>query len=390
MEAYVAISGLYIFIYYGFGAFSPLISQYYKSIHLSGTEIGTISSITPIVSILAQPLWGMICDRYQIRKPVLIMALLMTAGLSLLFTLVSTFAWILVLFTVFSVFQCAMVPISDSLALSYAKERKMQFGNIRMWGAVGFAVAVFFTGIAVEKWGPDAIFYCFAAALLIAIFFLRNIPDTSGQFSSHIFNGLGQLVKLPRFLLILASSFFIFGAINAHNIWFSLYYQHIGGSVAGIGLAFLLFAGSEAPFMKVAAVFARRFGPELTLLLAGSVSACRWLWYGTAPSTTLILSFFFIQGLSVGFYLATAAQFVRENTPESLQVTALAIFTSIGHGLGTMTNNLLGGIIMDKWGILATYTFFGIATLVGLIPLIYLIVKVPRKPISGYPGVLDK
>lgn len=383
MEAYVAISGLYIFIYYGFGAFSPLISQYYKSIHLSGTEIGTISSITPIVSILAQPLWGMICDRYQIRKPVLIMALLMTAGLSLLFTLVSTFAWILVLFTVFSVFQCAMVPISDSLALSYAKERKMQFGNIRMWGAVGFAVAVFFTGIAVEKWGPDAIFYCFAAALLIAIFFLRNIPDTSGQFSSHIFNGLGQLVKLPRFLLILASSFFIFGAINAHNIWFSLYYQHIGGSVAGIGLAFLLFAGSEAPFMKVAAVFARRFGPELTLLLAGSVSACRWLWYGTAPSTTLILSFFFIQGLSVGFYLATAAQFVRENTPESLQVTALAIFTSIGHGLGTMTNNLLGGIIMDKWGILATYTFFGIATLVGLIPLIYLIVKVPRKPISG-------
>lgn len=383
-RAYISLSALYIFAYYGYGAFFPLISQYYKSIHLTGTQIGTLSSITPIVSILAQPLWGMLCDRFSIRKPVLVGTLLVSAAVSLVFTLISTYAWIFFLFTIFSVFQCAIVPISDSIALSYAKKQNMQFGNIRMWGAVGFAVAVFFTGIAVEKWGPDAIFYCFASALLIAMFFLRRIPDNSGEFASNnLLSGLGKLFRLPRFLLFLMSSFFIFGAINANNIWFSLYYQQIGGSVAGIGLAFLLFAGSEAPFMKVATMFTRRFGMELTLLFAGTVSALRWLWYGTAPSTTWILCLFFIQGISVGFYLATAAQFVRENTPESLQVTALAIFTSMGHGLGSMTNNLLGGMIMDHWGILTTYTFFGISTVIGLIPLVYLTVKRPHKLISG-------
>lgn len=383
-RAYFYLSALYVFTYYGYGAFFPLISQYYKSIHLTGTQIGTISSITPIVSIVAQPIWGMICDRYSIRKPVLIGTLLLSAMISLLFTLVSSYAWILFLFTIFSVFQCAIVPISDSIALSYAKKENMQFGNIRMWGAVGFAVAVFFTGAAVEKWGPDAIFYCFAAALVISLIFLRKIIDTSGEFSSNnVFSGLGELLRLPRFLMFLMSSFFIFGAINANNIWFSLYYQEIGGSVAGIGLAFLLFAGSEAPFMKVATAFTRRFGMEITLLLAGTVSAVRWLWYGTAPSTNLILCLFFIQGISVGFYLATAAQFVRENTPESLQVTALAIFTSMGHGLGSMANNLLGGIIMDRWGILTTYTFFGLSTVVGLIPLVYLTVKRPRNVTSG-------
>ncbi|MGD8190829.1 MFS transporter [Brevibacillus ginsengisoli] len=383
-QTYIYLSALYVFIYYGFGAFFPLMSQYYKSIHLTGTEIGTISSITPIVSILAQPIWGMICDRYSIRKPVLIGTLLSTAAISLLFSMVSSYAWILFLFTIFSVFQCALVPISDSIALSYAKKENMQFGNIRMWGAVGFAVAVFFTGIAVEKWGPNAIFYCFAIALIIAMLSLRGIPDGSNEFSSvNLLSGLGQLLRLPRFLLFLISSFFIFGAINANNIWFSLYYQHIGGSVSGIGLAFLLFAGSEAPFMKIAASFTRRFGMEITLLLAGTVSAIRWLWYGTAPSTTMILCLFFIQGISAGFYLANAAQFVRENTPPALQVTALALFTSLGYGLGSMANNLLGGIIMDRWGILSTYTFFGVSTLIGLIPLIYLTIKRPRKALSA-------
>ena len=368
-RAYFAISGLFLFIYYGMGAYYPLITQYYQAIHLTGTQIGAVSAITPIVSILVQPLWGMICDRYQIRKPVLLLTLLAAAASSLLFTLVSDYAWVVVLVMLLSLFQCALVPISDSLALTYAIKEKMQFGNLRLWGAVGFAVAVFCTGLGVQKWGPNAIFFFYAAALLLASCFLRGIPEEGTQMSGNVFRGLRKLFRLPRFVLFLLSSFFIFGAINANNVWFAVYYQEIGGTVAGVGLAFLLFAGSEAPLMKLSTYFIRRFGLELTILLAGSVSALRWFWYGTAPSTTMVIALFFLQGLSVGFYLASAAQYVRENTPDSLQVTALAIFNSAGHGLGSMTCNLLGGVIMDHAGILATYFFFGGATVLGLIPL---------------------
>ncbi|WP_139490517.1 MFS transporter [Brevibacillus dissolubilis] len=368
----VAISGMYLFIYYAYGALTPLLSQYFIMMNLTGTQVGTITSITPVISILFQPIWGIICDRFQIRRPVLITTLLLAAAVSLLFTMVTSYAWILATFALLSLFQCAVTPISDSLALSFATKRGIQFGNLRLWGAVGFALAVFLTGQAIGIVGPFAVFYFYALAFVAAIFFIRRIPDegASMNVNANIFRGLGRLIKLPRFLLFLCSSFFIFGAINANNTWFSYYYQGIGGTVAGVGLAFLLFAGSEAPFMRVASYFARRFGIELTILFAGAVSAARWIWYGTAPSTTIILVMFFIQGMSVGFYLATAAQFVRENTPNSLQVTALAIFSSVGHGLGTMFCNLMAGIIKDEAGILATYTFFGIASVLGLIPLL--------------------
>ncbi|MEJ8547841.1 MFS transporter [Brevibacillus borstelensis] len=373
VRQHVSLCALYLFIYYGYGALYPLITQYYQSIQLTGTQIGIISAVTPVVSMVTQPVWGMICDRFQIRKPVLMLALAVSGFVGLFFPAVSTFAFVFLLYIMLSIFQSALVPISDSMGLGYAKQHHLQFGDIRLWGAVGFAVAALLTGLALEQWGTASIFVSYCAASLTAVLFLRNIPDhteSAPRIGGSLRQGIVELLKLPRYVLFLIASFFIYGAINAHNIWFSLYYQHIGGSVAGIGLAFMLFAGSEAPFMKLAGFFVRRFGLELTILLAGAVSAMRWLWYSSAPGTTVVIAFFFLQGLSVGFYLATASQFVRDNTPASLQVTALSLFVSIGNGFGSMTCNLVGGWIKDLSSILETYLFFGIATVFGLIPLL--------------------
>ncbi|QRG67022.1 MFS transporter [Brevibacillus choshinensis] len=369
---FLSFSALYLFIYYGFGAFSPLITQYYKAIHLTGTQIGMISAVAPIVSIIAQPMWGYICDRFQIRKTVLFGTLLASGLVGLMFSTVSTYAFVFVLYILLSFFQSAIIPISDSLALGYVKVNQLQFGDIRLWGAVGFALAAFLTGLLVERFGPSVLFYSYCLALITAMLFLMRLPvevSESSRFTVSVFKGMKQLLRIPRFVLFLLASFCMFGAVNANNIWFSLYYQEIGGTVAGVGLAFLLFAGSEAPFMKLVGYFVRRWGLETTLLLAATFSAIRWFWYSSAPSTTAVLILFFIQGISVGFYLATAAQFVRENTPASLQVTALAVFFSVGSGLGTMLCNLLAGWIKDEFSTLAIYLFFGAVTTLGLIPL---------------------
>ncbi|MCR8980228.1 MFS transporter [Brevibacillus laterosporus] len=372
-NAYVALGGLYIFLYYAMGAYSPLLTEYFKSIHLTGIEIGTLSSITPVVSLLLQPVWGMICDKFQIRKKALILALIAAACISFLFTFINTYAWVFFTIAFWSIFQCAAIPISDSLTLSYVSKRSMHFGSIRLWGAIGFAIAAFLTALAVQQWGPSAIFYSTGLAYFLAVLFLIRIPDERierKELPRNSFKKAGTLFKIPRFILFLLCTFFVFGSMNAHNTWFNLYYQHIGGEIATLGLAFLLFAGSEVPCMKLASRLIKKIGLEQTLLFACIVSGARWFFYGSAPSTTIILSLFFLQGLSVGLFLATAAQYVRENTPLSLQVTALAVFASFGVGLGSMFANYTAGWVMEYYGILRTYTFFGISTLLGIIPLL--------------------
>lgn len=358
-----------MFIYFALGSLYPLLSHYLKSIGMSGTQIGLIVSAGPIVAIVAQPFWGMLCDKFKLSKQILSGIFLGAMCASLLLPFGHYFLAFVSLYALLHFFQSGIVPISDGLALHYTARTGIEFGRVRQWGAIGFAVATLIAGLLAEKFSLQVIFYLYAFAQLSGFIFLQGVEAEKSVSSVNIFKGLTQLIRIPRYMLFLLSAFLIFGPINAHNVYFGLLYEKLGGQIAGIGFAFLLFAGSEAPFMKWSGYFIRRLGLERTIFLAGIVSSLRWFWYGNSPSPTAVLIMFFIQGLSVGLYLSSAAQFVKENTPDSLRVTALSIYTSMGLGLGSMASNLAGGIIVDRYGILMTYTFFGVLTAAGLIPL---------------------
>lgn len=376
----VCISGLFLFIYFALGALYPLLSHYLKSIGMSGTQIGLIVSVGPIVAIFAQPFWGMLCDRFQMSRQVLSGILLgaVAASFLLLWGGKSFIAFAL-LYGVLHFFQSGAVPISDGLALGYVARTGIEFGRIRQWGAIGFALATLVAGMLVDAFWLGVIFYVYAFAQFSAFLFLQGVQTERSVEAVNVFKGLSELIRLPRYMLFLASAFLIFGPINAHNIFFGLLYEQLGGQIAGIGLAFLLFAGSEAPFMKWSGFFIKRLGLEKTIFIAALVSSLRWFWYGTGPTPFAVLALFFIQGFSAGLYLASAAQFVRENAPDTLRVTALAVYTSMGLGLGSMAANVVGGMLVDTYGVLRTYTFFGGLTVLGLVPLTIVTWFVKRK-----------
>ncbi|GED14080.1 MFS transporter [Aneurinibacillus migulanus] len=376
----VCISGLFLFIYFALGALYPLLSHYLKSIGMSGTQIGLIVSVGPIVAIFAQPFWGMLCDRFQMSRQVLSGILLgaVAASFLLLWGGKSFIAFAL-LYGVLHFFQSGAVPISDGLALGYVTRTGIEFGRIRQWGAIGFALATLVAGMLVDAFWLGVIFYVYAFAQFSAFLFLQGVQTERSVEAVNVFKGLSELIRLPRYMLFLASAFLIFGPINAHNIFFGLLYEQLGGQIAGIGLAFLLFAGSEAPFMKWSGFFIKRLGLEKTIFIAALVSSLRWFWYGTGPTPFAVLALFFIQGFSAGLYLASATQFVRENAPDTLRVTALAVYTSMGLGLGSMAANVVGGMLVDTYGVLRTYTFFGGLTVLGLVPLTLVTWFIKRK-----------
>ena len=174
-------------------------------------------------------------------------------------------------------------------------------------------------------------------------------------------------------MLFLVGTFLVFGTIQANNSFYGIFFTAIGGSVAGVGLSFLIAAGSEAPVMLVAQRFISRFGLVPILILSATISSLRWIWYGFEPSPGLVTALLFVQGLSVGLYLPAAAQYVREISPDEVRVTAMGLYSAIGNGLGSMAGTLAGGFVLDAYGIFTTYTFFGIASLVGVVSMIALI-----------------
>ncbi|AUI37478.1 MFS transporter [[Bacillus] caldolyticus] len=364
----------YFLIFFAFGALFPLLSVYLQEeARLSGAAIGWIMSLPPIVTMAAQPLWGTAAD--YTRKPVelLTLALGVTALFGLLYSLAGNYQVFVALTVLLSAAQSAIVPLSDSIALHHVRRSGGNYGAIRLWGSLGFAMAVLAVGWLSDHIAFAVIFYAFSLALLTAAALATRLPrypmGAPGALTRQDVRGL--LASRP-FRLLLVATFLLFGPILANNSYFGLLIHELGGTLTGIGLAFLFAAGSEAPFMKAADRLIGRFGMVRLLLLAALISAVRWLSYAVDPPLWFVYVTTVVQGCSVGLAIPTALQYARRLAPERVQATAVALYSAVGNGLGAWFCTLAGGYLLERWQIGAVYVFFGACTIVGVFVLIWL------------------
>lgn len=195
------------------------MSVYFKNeVGLSGGEIGIILAIGPIVMMLVQPFWGMICDYTRRPNQVLVFTLLMTGTLGPVYLGLDSYVWMVVLAGVLAAFQSAIVPISDSIALSAVQRTGGDYGTLRLWGAIGFASATWVMGEAAERLGLTVIFFGFAVALWLAAGTGLRLPREEAFLAVDLRAGLSRLIRLRRFNLFLLATFLIYGPVHANNV----------------------------------------------------------------------------------------------------------------------------------------------------------------------------
>ncbi|GEL07667.1 MFS transporter [Salisediminibacterium halotolerans] len=356
----------FFFAYFGFGGLFPLLSVYLQEdIGLRGSQIGVITSIGPIVMILIQPLWGMASD--VTKKPrILLTVSAVGAGLTgFSYLFAEQYALLVAIAAGVAVFQSAIIPLSDSMAMYYVQQKGGDYGSIRMWGAAGFALSVWLMGNLSDRFGLEVIFFGFAFVLFLSAWFASGMPGETSKQKVDLRGGLKKLVKIPQFNVFLLVTFLVFGPIMANNFYFGLFIQFAGGSLAGVGFAFLLAAGSEVPFMRLAGSWIRKRGILVILLAAASASGVRWLFYATGPEPTWIYWTTVIQGFSIGLFVPAALQYVADLAPRDVKATAVSIYSAVGNGLGAWFFSMTAGMIMEWFSILSVYLFYGVMTLTG-------------------------
>ncbi|WP_025025459.1 MFS transporter [Caldalkalibacillus mannanilyticus] len=369
------ISAYFFCVFFGLGALYPLLGIYLEEIQLTGSQMGILMSVGPIVAIFSQPFWGMLSDRYQNPKLFLILTTFFAGVVVLGFLMVKQYFLLIFVMALLSWFQSAITPLSDSITIGYVKKNGGEYGALRSWGAIGFAVAVWVAGMVIEVTFIEIIFYLFAFSFLISTCFAFQMPKEAETLQVDLKAGMSKLFRIPEFNLLMMSSFLILGSIFANNFYFGIYYtsEAIGGTVAGVGLVFLFAAGSEAPFMKLTGFFVRRFGLHQILIIASIFSAARWLFFYTEPSTTWIFLVSILQGISIGLYIPAAVELVRALSPEEVKVTGMSVYSTVANGIGSMFCTYVGGVIFEYYSIAHTYLFFGLATLLGTVILVRLL-----------------
>ncbi len=373
-KVYRNFAGLSYFIFFGTGAFIPLLTQYLKNIGFSGIQIGTAISFGTLISIFSQPFWGFLNDKTHKTKEIMGFMLLIISIILAFFPAIRNFYLFAAAFGLYQFFWCGVSPINDSIVL----KSDFEYGSIRQWGAIGFAVAVFVSGLLVDKMGISIIFIVAIAAFIISLLFLKKLHVESSSTARIDLNDVKELLKNKNYTLFLLGAFFIGGTMHGHNAYFGLLYESLGGTVSGVGFAFLLFASSEAPFMKHSSKIIEKMGIEKMMVTSVFIFCLRWLWYGTSPNPKLMILFFFVQGMSIGLFIAGAAQYIKQHTKISQRTTALAFYASFSMGVGSMSSIFISGLILDYFGIDKVYIFYFICCVIGL-GILFHVFKVSEK-----------
>jgi PPP family 3-phenylpropionic acid transporter len=362
-KSYIQFSSIFFFNYFSLAAIVTFLAPYFNSLGLSGSQIGTINGLRSFVTIFFPPLFGLIGDRTGRHKKVLLFTMIISLILSITLPFSSNYLIILIFFTLFSIFQVSTPPLSDSLGLF----SPFPFGNVRKWGAYGYAIATLVTGIAADYFGLQIIFVIFSVSLIVAIGFTSKLELATSAKQLHMREDLKQLMKNKTFIILIMFSFFFGITVINNNIFFSLLYQHAGGTLSGIGFAFLLFAFSEAPAMQITARYVQRFGPIPILIFAALINTLRWGIYSFGPPTYILLGLFFLQGLSVGTYLPTMAELIRSLVKETVRSTAMTTYSAVFIGVTGVVGSFISGYILDFSGIKAVYLFFTICSIISFV-----------------------
>jgi PPP family 3-phenylpropionic acid transporter len=367
------IISFFLFYFIAIGAYMPLFSLYLHELHFTGTQIGIIASINPLIMLLVQPLWGYLADQTGRLHTILVTSLLVSAAIGILFPFLNGFVTFIALSILLAFFNSASEPVSTSIIVSYTKKNNQSYADYRLWGAVGFALSAWVLSLIAQSNSLQIIFYTFSLFLFVSIFFAWNLPEISTVQKNVTTKGnVKKLIINKPFLLFLFACFLVYGVMLANNSFFGLLYTSLGGTLAGVGVSFLISVGSEVPFMRLAGKLLNRMDITSILIFASFISALQYFCFFFHPSEIFIYLLNVAQGLSLGLFIPVSVAYVQKHTSSSLQTTALGIFNGISFGLGNWFFTLVGGIVLESLNIHFVYLIFSIVSFLGMFLLVIL------------------
>ncbi|MDH3934930.1 MAG: MFS transporter, partial [Gammaproteobacteria bacterium] len=153
---YWRLSGFYLFYFASLGALLPYWSLYLKSLDFSITEIGQLMAILMATKIVAPNVWGWIADHTGQRMAIIRVASLLSI-ITFAGVLVSdAFWWLVLVLVLFSFFWNATLPQFEATTMSHLGGEMHRYSGIRLWGSVGFIVAVAGLGVLLGYLGVAA------------------------------------------------------------------------------------------------------------------------------------------------------------------------------------------------------------------------------------------
>lgn len=369
----------YFLQFFGIGAFSSYIALYLASIGLSGGQTGLLLALVPLIGFLVQPLWGLLCDVYHIHQQVLVFTCFGVAATTAGFASTQDYRLLVIFMVLYAIARAPIGSLVNSLALEFLDQETSSegFGSLRLWGSIGFAIAVFSIG---------ALFVGNTIWWIIPIYALTNlalaavaltIPDAKVHGEVLWREGISLLLRDHVLMSFLFGSFLVGITLGVVNNYLAVYLTDISAAGWLIGAAFAIQALIEVPLMARVPVFITRWGIGLTLIVGVAVLPVRWLMYAFIDEPLLVLPTQIFHSMAMTSLLVVGVLYIDQLLAPKLRASGQALYNASLHGLGPSIGLYAAGLIYQQAGMNYVWLLCAAVALAGTVIIGFVVYRRP-------------
>jgi MFS transporter, PPP family, 3-phenylpropionic acid transporter len=359
---------IYYFLFFGaLSVLFPYLAVFYQGQGLTGSQVGLLAAISPLISFFSAPLWTGTADATHRHKLITIISITGIVIVTFIFPSVASFGGLLLMVSLFAFFFAPTGSLVDSAVLTLLGERKERYGRVRLWGTLGYGLMAPFAGYLIGRAGLKWAFWGYAILLLGGILVVTQIPFRQNASSGSFRGGLRLLFANRRWMLFLGMVFTSGIGMATINTYLFVYMQSLGASKTLMGLALTVSTLSEIPVMFFSDRLLRRFGARSMLVIAIMTIGLRLICYSLTRQPWVVLVIQLCHGLTFAIIYTAGVQYAGQVAPPGLTATTQGMFSGMYMGFGSAAGGLLGGILLDRFSPGGMYAFTGTIVLVCLI-----------------------
>lgn len=342
-NSYLSYFLMYNFYYLSWALFSALISVYLMDWGFKASDVSLVVSASFLTSMITQPIIGKWNDEFDIKKVNAILFVIVAIG-GIVFMVSNSLFMIAVSYSVVLMMINGVNPVMEKIATA----SPYQYGKIRIWGTIGYALGSQFAGILYDLVAPQAIFIVFVLTMILCIIGLVGTePDIKKEAAKENEKvKTSTLFKNKKFVYYLAICAIFYGVTNMSNTFVPSMLTDKGLDVDVTSTILSIAVFCEAPLVLFSNRFMDKIANKTLLIISISMVCLQCAVYGfNLPLIFIVLITFLAKHPSGMLYIMINLKVINTLIDENQQITALAYVATLKNLVAIIFQNVAGNIL---------------------------------------------
>jgi len=362
------LGGFYFFYFAYIGAYTPFFTLYLLWVGRSAVEIGVLMALPAVARIVAPHLWGWLADAAGRQTPLLRATSAASVACFLGVFAGTGFQWLFAVLLLASFFLSAALPLVEATTLAHLEGDTGRYGPVRVWGSIGYIVAVVAIGYALDWTSVDFLPWMIVGTMAGMLAYCWRIPEARSAAHSTDALPIWSILGRPEVVALIAACALMAAAHGPYYTFYSIHLVNLGYSKAMTGWLWALGVMCEIVIFLWLPRLYSAYSLRTILIASFAVAVVRFLIIGWGAGHFVLLLFAqMLHAATFGSFHAAAIGIVHRVFRGRHQARGQAIYGSLTFGLGGTVGTLASGYAWQYLGAGPTFTLAAAAALAGML-----------------------